>query len=191
MKKKIYSFIFNNIFGWKLVGTLSPDVKKCVFMVLHHTSWYDFFLGLCARGIIGLEMNFVGKKELFSFPFGYYFKSIGGAPLDRTGNKNNVDATVDIFNSRHVFRLAIAPEGTRKKVNQLRSGFYFIALKANALIVPVAFDYSRKEVRFGTPFQPTGDYEQDMQVLLPFFKDVKGQNTENDYDIELFNKSTK
>jgi len=191
MKKQIYSFIFTNIFGWNLVGTLSPDVKKCVFMVLHHTSWYDFFLGLFARGIIGLEMNFVGKKELFNFPFGYYFKSIGGAPLDRSGNKNNVDATVDIFNSRHAFRLAIAPEGTRKKVNQLRSGFYFIALKANALIVPVAFDYSKKEVRFGEPFQPTGDYEQDMQVLLPFFKDVKGKNTENDFDIELFNKAIK
>lgn len=191
MKKQIYSFIFTKIFGWNLVGTISPDVKKCVFMVLHHTSWYDFFLGLFARGIIGLEMNFVGKKELFSFPFGYYFKSIGGAPLDRTGNKNNVDATVDIFNSRHIFRLAIAPEGTRKKVNQLRSGFYFIALKANALIVPVAFDYFRKEVRFGTPFQPTGDYEQDMHVLLPFFKGVKGKNTENDFDIELFNKAIK
>ena len=191
MKKQIYSFIFTKIFGWNLIGTLSPDVKKCVFMVLHHTSWYDFFLGLFARGIIGLEMNFVGKKELFNFPFGYYFKSIGGAPLDRSGNKNNVDATVDIFNSRHAFRLAIAPEGTRKKVNQLRSGFYFIALKANALIVPVAFDYSKKEVRFGEPFQPTGDYEQDMQVLLPFFKDVKGKNTENDFDIELFNKAIK
>lgn len=183
MKKQIYSFIFTKILGWRLVGTLDPNVKKCVFMVLHHTSWYDFFLGLFARGIIGLEMNFVGKKELFTFPLGYYFKSIGGAPLDRSGNKNNVDATVDIFNSREVFRLAIAPEGTRKKVTQLRSGFYFIALNAKALIVPVAFDYGKKEIRFGNPFLPTGDYESDLKMLLPFFTDVKGKNAEFDFDI--------
>lgn len=191
MKKKIYSFLFTRIFGWKLVGTLSPDVKKCVFMVLHHTSWYDFFLGLFARGIVGLEMNFVGKKELFAFPLGYYFKSIGGAPLDRSGNKNNVDATVDVFNSREVFRLAIAPEGTRKKVTQLRSGFYYIALKANALIVPVAFDYSKKEIRFGTPFKPTGAYDEDLKQILPFFKGVKGKITENDFDIESFDTNNK
>lgn len=189
MKKQIYSFIFTRILGWKLVGILSPDVKKCVFMVLHHTSWYDFFLGLFTRGMVGLEMNFVGKKELFVFPFGYYFKSIGGAPLDRSGNKNNVDATVDVFNSREVFRLAIAPEGTRKKVTQLRSGFYYIALKANALIVPVAFDYSKKEVKFGTPFQPTGAYEQDLQKVMPFFKGVKGKNSEFDFDTESFNNA--
>jgi hypothetical protein len=30
-----------------------------------------------------------------------------------------------------------------------------------------------------------------MLVLLPFFKDVKGKNTENDFDIELFNKAIK
>ena len=109
--------------------------------------------------------------------------------MDRSGNKNNVDATVDVFNSREVFRLAIAPEGTRKKVTQLRSGFYYIALKANALVVPVAFDYSKKEVKFGTPFQPTGAYEQDLQKVMPFFKGVKGKNSEFDFDTESFNNA--
>ena len=161
--------------GWKLIGTISPEVKKCVLMVMPHTCNFDFFIGLFCRGIINLEMNFVGKKELFTFPFGYYFKSIGGAPLDRSGGKNNVDATVDVFNSREVFRMAIAPEGTRKKVTQLRTGFYFIAHKAGVPIIPVAFDYGKKEVKIGAPFITTGNYEEDMKIILAHFKGVQGR----------------
>jgi 1-acyl-sn-glycerol-3-phosphate acyltransferase len=181
MKKRLYKFIFYKILGWKIVGTLDENIKKCILMVVPHTSWYDFFVGLFTRGILDLEMNFVGKKELFVFPLGYYFKSIGGAALDRTGNKNSVDATVDIFNSREIFRLGIAPEGTRKKVSELRTGFYYIALKANVPIIPVAFDYGKKEVRFGHPFFPTGDYNADLNILLKHFKDVQAKCPENNF----------
>ena len=169
--------------GWKLIGTISPEVKKCVLMVMPHTCNFDFFIGLFCRGIINLEMNFVGKKELFTFPFGYYFKSIGGAPLDRSGGKNNVDATVDVFNSREVFRMAIAPEGTRKKVTQLRTGFYFIAHKAGVPIIPVAFDYGKKEVKIGAPFNTTGNYEEDMKIILAHFKGVQGRFPEKQFQV--------
>jgi len=184
MKQRLYKFIFYRILGWKLIGTVDASVKKCVFSVIPHTSNFDFFLGLFSRGIIDLEMNFVGKKELFVFPIGYYFKRVGGAPLDRSGGKNNVDATVAVFNSREVFRLALSPEGTRRKVSQLRSGFYYIAHKASVPIIPVAFDYGKKEVRLGSPFYTTGDYESDMNLFLPFFRDVVGKNKENGYQIE-------
>ena len=169
MKKGLYQFIFLKVAGWKIIGTMDGNVKKSVLMVLPHTSNFDFFIGLFSRGIIGLEMNFVGKKELFKFPFGWYFRSVGGAALDRSGGKNNVDATVDIFNSREVFRLAIAPEGTRKKTNELKTGFYYIAYKANVPIIPVAFDYSKKEVRLGQPITLTGNYENDLKIILPHF----------------------
>jgi hypothetical protein len=51
-------------------------------MMIMHTSAHDFYLGIFTRAITGLEMNFVGKKELFVFPLGYYFKYMGGEPLD-------------------------------------------------------------------------------------------------------------
>ena len=182
MRKRLYEFIFFKIMGWKLIGTISPEVKKCVLMVMPHTCNFDFFIGLFCRGIINLEMNFVGKKELFTFPFGYYFRSIGGAPLDRSGGKNNVDATVDVFNSREVFRMAIAPEGTRKKVAQLRTGFYFIAYKAGVPIIPVAFDYGKKEVKIGAPFTTTGNYEADMKIISAHFTGVQGRFPEKQFN---------
>lgn len=181
MKKRLYEFIFYKLMGWKLTGSFDPQVKKCVIAVMPHTCNFDFFIGLLVRGIANQPMNFVGKKELFIFPFGYYFKAIGGAPLDRSGGKNLVDAIVDIFNEREVFRLGIAPEGTRKKVDSLRTGFYFIAHKANVPIVPVAFDFGKKEVRIGTPYYTSGDIDTDLPELLTFYKGVQGRYPNKQY----------
>lgn len=183
MKKRLYEFIFFRLMGWKIIGSFDENIKKSILAVMPHTSNFDFFIGLFVRGIANQEMNFVGKKELFVFPFGYYFKSIGGAPLDRSGGKNLVDSIVDIFNSREVFRLGIAPEGTRKKVTELRTGFYYIALKANVPIIPVAFDYNKKEVRIGAPFHPTGNFEDDMKVFLTHYKDAIGKVPERSFSI--------
>lgn len=183
MRKWLYEIVFFRIMGWKLTGSFDPKIQKCVIAVMPHTCNFDFFIGLLVRGIVNQEMNFVGKKELFIFPFGYYFRSIGGAPLDRSGGKNLVDSIVDIFKSRTVFRLGIAPEGTRKKVTELRSGFYYIAFKAHVPIIPVAFDFGKKEVKIGAPFYPTGDFDADMKLFLEFYKGVKGKYPERQYPI--------
>lgn len=182
MKKVLYQFIFFRLMGWKIEGTLSPEIKKCVFMVMPHTSWHDFYLGLFTRGIVQLEMNWVGKKELFAFPFGAYFRWMGGAPLDRSGNKNLVDSIISIFENREIFRMAIAPEGTRNKVEQLKSGFYYIAVGAKVPIIPVAFDFGTKTVKFGHSFYPTGNYQDDMNHILQFYKGVKGKFPEKQID---------
>jgi 1-acyl-sn-glycerol-3-phosphate acyltransferase len=183
MKKRLYKFIFNKILGWKLTGSIEPIVKKCIVIVIPHTSNLDFFIALLVRGIMDVKINFVGKKELFAFPFGYYFRAVGGAPLDRSGGKNNVDATAEVFSKHETFRLSLSPEGTRKKVTELRTGFYYIALKANVPIIPVAFDFGKKEVKIGVPFMPTGNYEQDMKLILPFYKGVKGRIPERGFQV--------
>jgi 1-acyl-sn-glycerol-3-phosphate acyltransferase len=90
---------------------------------------------------------------------------------------------VEVFNNRDVFRLALSPEGTRKKVTELRTGFYYIALKANVPIIPVAFDYSKKEVRIGNPVSVTGNYEEDMKMILPHYKDAVGKIPERSFKV--------
>ena len=181
MKKSIYRFIFCQLMGWKIIGTVDPKIKKCILMVLPHTSWHDFYLGIFTRGVLGIEMHFVGKKELFRFPFGWFFRWMGGTALDRSGGLNKVDAMATIFKQKEVFRMGISPEGTRKKVTELKSGFYFIALKAEVPIIPVAFNFKKKEVGFGNPYHPTGDYEKDLKNILTHFQGVKGKIPENGY----------
>lgn len=181
MKRKIYEWIFFKLMGWEIIGKMDSSIKKSIMIVVPHTSWHDFYIGLFARGIINLEMNYVAKKELFVFPFGAYFRWMGGAPLDRSGGKNIVDSIASIFNSRDVFRLAIAPEGTRKKVTEWKTGFYYIALKAKVPIIPVAFDYGKKQVVLNEPFYPTGNIEADFDILENNFKGVIGKIPENSF----------
>jgi 1-acyl-sn-glycerol-3-phosphate acyltransferase len=179
MKKIVYQFLFFKLMGWKIVGGIDPNLKKCVMMVMPHTSAHDFYLGIFTRGITGLEMNWVGKKELFRFPLGIYFRYMGGEPLDRSGGLNKVDSIAAIFDKKDTFRLAVAPEGTRKKVSELKTGFYYIALKANVPIVPVSFDFGRKQVHLGQPLNPSGNIEQDLTILKEHYKGVLGKIPEN------------
>lgn len=169
--------------GWKIEGVIAPSTKKCVMIVVPHTSWHDFYIGLFTRGIVQLDMHFVAKKELFSFPFGTYFKWMGGVRLDRTSGQNKVEAIAQIFNKREIFRMAIAPEGTRNKVTKWKTGFYYISLKAKVPIIPVAFDFQKKTVRIGNEFIPTGNLDDDMKYLHSFFKHVKGKIPENSFEV--------
>lgn len=179
--KKIYRFIFFRLMGWQLQGSIDEGLKKCVMIVVPHTSWVDFFIGVLARGSIGLEMHYVAKKELFRPPLGAWFRWMGGAPLDRKKNENKVDAIAAIFRQRDVFRLAIAPEGTRKKVEHWKTGFYYIALKAGVPVVAVAFDYGRKEVAIAEPYYLTGNREEDVAHLETHYRGVTGYVKEYSY----------
>jgi len=183
MKKQLYEWIFFRLMGWKIEGSIDPAIKKCVMMVMPHTSAHDFYLGIFTGGITGLEMNWVGKKELFRFPLGFYFRYMGGEPLDRAGGLNKVDSIAEIFNRRSTFRLAVAPEGTRKKTDVLKTGFYYIALKANVPIIPVAFDFGKKVVNLGKPLKPTGNLEEDLIILNKHFIGVLGKIPEKGFKV--------
>lgn len=184
MKKQLYKFIFFKLMGWKIIGLENAEVKKCILMVMPHTSNHDFYIGLFTRGISGLQMNWVGKKELFKFPFGYYFRNVGGEPLDRSGGLNKVDSIAAIFDRKEVFRLAVAPEGTRKGVAEIKTGFYYIALKANVPIVAVAFDWGKKQVSFAKHFYPTGNYEADIEILKQHYTGVLGKIPSRGYSFK-------
>ncbi|WP_010227673.1 1-acyl-sn-glycerol-3-phosphate acyltransferase [Gillisia marina] len=171
----ISKFIYYKVFKWTIDGTFDPNIKKCVFVVAPHTSWWDFFLGVLTRNILDLEINFVGKKELFKPPFGWYFRWMGGAPVDRVSKEKKVAAIAAIFESKKIFRLALSPEGTRQKTERWRTGFYYIAEAANVPIIMVAFDYGKKQTKFSEPFYTTGDIEKDLPEIQSFYKGVKGK----------------
>jgi len=167
-------FIFFKVMRWKLKGTF-PDLEKCVVIVIPHTHWLDFPLGVIVRKVINKEINYIGKKGLFKAPYGWFFRWLGGTPVDRSQNTNMVDAVAQVFEEKAIFRFALAPEGTRKKVKALKTGFYYIAKKANVPIVMVAFDFGKKEVKFSEPLWPTDDINQDFKKVRQFFKGVKGR----------------
>ncbi|TXG35984.1 1-acyl-sn-glycerol-3-phosphate acyltransferase [Seonamhaeicola maritimus] len=170
--------IYFKLLGWKVVGniTLSKEkIKKAVIIAAPHTSWHDFYIGVLLRSVLGVKTNFVGKKSLFAFPFGWFFRALGGAPVNRFSNKNQVQEIVSIFNTKEEFRLGMSPEGTRKKVGKWRTGFYYIAKEAKVPIIMFTLDFENKQNKISEPFHPTGDKEADFKFIRDFYKDIKGK----------------
>ena len=171
-------FIYYKLLGWKIVGNTNfskDSIKKAVIIAVPHTSWHDFYIGILLRKVVNIRVNFIGKKELFRWPFGYYFKAIGGRPIDRTPGQNKVQNIVKLFENEQEFRLALAPEGTRKKVEEWKTGFYYIAKAAKVPIIMFSLDFKNKQNKISEPFYPTDDKEADFKFMKSFYEGVEGK----------------
>ena len=171
-------FIYFKILGWKVTGNTQmskSSIKKAVIIAAPHTSWIDFPLGILLRSVLNLKTNFVGKKELFVFPFGWIFRALGGAPIDRHTKENKVQAIAKLFEDKEEFRMAMSPEGTRKKVEEWRTGFYYIAKAANVPIFMFTLDFAKRENKISEAFYPTDDKEADFKFMRSYFKDAIGK----------------
>ena len=171
-------FIFTKILGWKLSNDFPHNLKKFVVIAAPHTSWQDFPIGILARNTSGIKINFIGKDSLFKGPFGFIFRSLGGTPVDRSKSNNLVDAIVQVFNEKDQFRLALSPEGTRKKVDKWKTGFYYIAKGANVPVVMATLDFGEKKVKVSEPYYTTNDKTKDFEVFKAFYIGVKGKKPE-------------
>ncbi len=175
MFRLLSRFIFFGIMRWRIEGHYPKDIPKFVIAVAPHTSNWDFPIGLMVRSILqDPHIRFVGKDSLFRPPFGTIFRWLGGYPVDRNKRTNYVDSIVDIFQKEPIFHLTLAPEGTRKKVERIKTGFYYIAVGAKVPIVPIQFDFSNKCVRIAEPFYPGADAEADLEKLIAYWRGIRG-----------------
>ncbi len=154
--------------GWTVIGPI-PEPRKFVVIAAPHTSNWDFVYFIGATRKLGAHLSFMGKKQLFRWPFEKAMRELGGIPVDRSASKNYVQQMADEFCTRSEFMLTIAPEGTRGKVGQWRTGFYHIAMEAGVPLVFGVMDYKRKFVGLSEVFQPTGDYEADMIKIRAYY----------------------
>lgn len=177
---KLFWKIWWKLTKWKINGAFSSDIKKMILLIAPHTSWKDIILGLATRSKLKIyKAKFLGKKELFDGLFGWFFRWLGGVPVDRSGKSGLVEQVVEMFNKNEEFKLGLSPEGTRKKVDKLKTGFYHIAKQANVPIVMVGFDFSKKEVILSEAFYPTENEEADFKKIIDFFAPIKGYHPEN------------
>ena len=186
MKKIFFKFLLQTVWGFQFETLYPKEVKKAVLIMIPHTSNWDFPIGILLRPIIDLDSYFVAKNSLFWFPLGNILRWMGGVAVDRSKHNNFVDSVAALFQGRESFKITMTPEGTRSKVTTLKSGFYYVAMKAQMPVVGVKFDFGTMKIGFSQPFYPTGDYEKDLPHMLEYFKGVVGKNNEQAFNIEAF-----
>lgn len=157
------------LMGWRIEGEL-PRLDKFVAIGAHHTSNWDFVIFIAVKFVLRLNARWFGKHSIFSWPFGSLMRAWGGIPIHRGQQGNTVEQAVQAFGDNREFILVLSPEGTRKKVERWKMGFYHIALGAGVPIVLGALDYQNRCVVIGPTFHPTGDEQADLRAMLDFFR---------------------
>ena len=163
--------------GWHIVGQL-PDIPKFVIVGAPHTSNWDFVMFLALAFVLGGNLRYMGKKELFYPPYGWFFRWCGGVPVDRSKPQGLVEQTVDAIREADFFQLVITPEGTRSKVGKWKMGFYHIAKQADIPVVLGYVDTRSMTCGIGPTFVLTDDMEADITAMQAFFRDKVGINQE-------------
>lgn len=156
--------------GWKLAGQ-RPSLPKYVLISQHTSNWDGWYLLLFALAF-DLHPSWIGKHTLFRGPLGPLARWLGGIPVERSASHDLVAQLADAFRSRDQLVLAMAPEGTRRRVEHWKSGFYHLARSANVPIVLARLDYRRREGGFGEQLQPSGDLKADMDRIRAFYADA-------------------
>lgn len=163
--------------GWSFRGQL-PDIPKMIVIGAPHTSNWDFILFLAALHHYRIKARYIGKHTLFRWPFGYFFRAVGGIPVDRSKPGGIVGQVAAAFDDAERMILVIAPEGTRRLAPFWKSGFLKIAEATGAPLVLAGVDYRRKQVAIG----PTASYEGDpvafMDLARDFYADKAGLHPE-------------
>ncbi len=161
------------LLGWRITGEV-PDRPKFVVIVAPHRSNWDFVVGLAVRFALGIDASWIGKHTLFRGPWAGLLRRWGGIPVDRRSPHDTVATVVDLFAKSDRMVLAVAPEGTRKRGSEWKTGFWHIAHGADVPILPIAFDWTDRTVRL-MPIVHPRDLEQDMRNIRALYAGVRGR----------------
>ncbi len=171
------------IFGWRVEGAV-PEMEEnenLVLIAAPHTSNWDGIFGFAA--IIGLDakISYFGKYTLFNQPIlGRFLKYMGGIPVDKNNPGSGlVKEAIANMEKLKGSLIAMAPEGTRSKTEQWRTGFLRIAEAVDARIFVAAFDFNTKRIVLDKFFKPSEDMQKDLDNLKAYYTQYGAKRPEN------------
>lgn len=170
--------------GWR-THVIPPPTSRYVVIGAPHTSNWDFVIALLLMIVEGIPIRLMGKDSVFRGPIGVLMRSLGAIPVNRRERTNMVDQVAAKFDEYDDLIIGISPEGTRSKVSRWRTGFYYIALKANVPIVMAYLDYQNKVCGLGPSIKPTGDIQADFMIIREFYSGIVGKYPQKQGEIVL------
>lgn len=161
--------------GWTIAGDW-PDVPRMVVIAAPHSSGWDAVWGLAAKLALGVDITYIAKAELFWGPLGWLLRRFGGHPVNRSAPGGIVDQTAAEIRSAERMWFVLAPEGTRKRVEHWKSGFWKIARRAEVPVFCAWFHYPDKTIGLGPLVELSDDFAADMARIREIYRPYQGKN---------------
>ena len=165
--------------GWESIGGPMKE-KKAIVLGVPHTSVWDFLVSYLFYTQFGKVAHIMIKKEFFFWPLGPILRACGAVPVDRDSAASMVRSLIHEMDQAEEFHLAIAPEGTRKAVKRWKTGFHLIARETGATVYVGYYDWGRKRISVGEPFELTDDPKADMQRIYDIYRSMGIQGLHKD-----------
>ena len=173
--RKAFARLMLRLTRWHTVGEVP---SSGILVGAPHTSNWDWVAMLLLRWSGGVPPRVLIKAEIMRTPLGPLLRANGGITLDRQNPTRVVrELLADARGSEH-FLVIIAAEGTRKKRDYWKSGFYRIAQQADLPISLGFIDGPSRTLGFGPSFRPSGDVVADMDLVRAFYADKRGLHPE-------------
>ena len=170
MRKHLCKFLLW-AFGWKAGEPPCPG-DKAIILGVPHTSAWDFVISFFYYYGVGGKAFVMVKKEFFWGPLGPIVRWMGGVPVDRSKGATAAKQVIDAMNKADYMHLAIAPEGTRKRTDNWKTGFHTIARACNCPVYLGYFDWGTKRVGRGEKVELTDDPRADMERIQAIYENM-------------------
>ena len=154
--------------GWRIEGEL-PAARKLILAVGPHTSNWDFIVSVAAMLALDMRIYWLGKHSLFRWPLTGLLVRLGGIPVNRGNTAGVAEQIGQRLRDADEMMIAITPEGTRRKVAELKTGFSRIGRAGHCQVLPVTLDFARREIRLHDLFEPGDDPEADALRMRNIF----------------------
>ena len=151
-----------------------PDYwdQKSVVIGFPHTKNMDTVRALTYIKLAKVNARLLVKAAWFFFPMSLLLKSLGGIPINRDKTRGFVGSVVDEFNRREAFVVALVPEGTRKQVATIKTGFWHIARGANVPIICWYLDNRVKRTRWLGKIHPGESLKADLLKIRDIYHEA-------------------
>ena len=104
---------------------------------------------------------------------------LGGIPIDRSNPAGVAEDVASKIRQAGNMALIITPEGTRGKVERLKSGFLRIATMSDSKLLITTLDYANKTLHLGEVLTPGEDMAADIDYIADQFAQVTPKNPDN------------
>ena len=132
----------------------------------------DFVVAYLFYSSFGEVAHTMVKKELFFWPLGGILRACGCIPVDRSNPGALVKSLISEMEQDSFFKLAIAPEGTRKPVHRWKAGGIMIAKETGVPLYAGWWDWKTKRICCGERFPLTDDTKADLARLQDYYEQL-------------------
>jgi 1-acyl-sn-glycerol-3-phosphate acyltransferase len=172
----MFEFILKYILGWKVKGNYNSfdHLREGKHIIVYtHTSIYDPVLGYMMALIYDLPLIAAGSQEFHNIPIIWRLFNI--IFIDRKASMDTTHYISNHLSKYKDFLFAIAPERSCKKVNDIKSDFFHIALMTGSDIHIAHFDFENQVISIEELMNDIIVQTSSYEVIKQQIKEVLGK----------------